>query len=580
MFRQVAGSATAAVLPMLRARNRADLGGSIDQVVTNRSKGGTMSIEQSRRVFLVQGSALVVLSSATLVRPIWAQNAPIAETTFGRVRGTEKEGIKAFRGIPYGASTAGKNRFMPPRDPPKWTGVRDALDYAARAPQAQPRAAGAGDAQGATPGQTESEDCLSLNVWTPALDGGKRPVIMWCHGGGFNQGSGAAPVNDGTRLALRGDIVSVTTNHRLNVLGYTYLGDALGRDFEQSGSVGVQDLVHALKWIKSNIAQFGGDPNNVTIIGQSGGGYKVSTLLTMPDAKGLYHRAVVMSGSALELVNRDSAARATHELFAQLGLTKPTIADLQALPVAEIMRAYFAAQPKLRAANVGRSFDPTVDGKIITQHPFSPAASPVSPDVPVIFSHTSGEATFRAEERLFNLDEAGVRRELEPSLHDKTDSLIGLYRKLYPGGTPSDLYFRIASDNRFGAAAMKAAERRAALSRGPAYLYYWTWESPLDGGKYRAEHTIDIAFAYDNVKASRLSADAPDAQALADKVSEAFIAFFRTGDPNTPKSQLPIWPKFEANNRPTMVFDNVPKLANDPIRDQRLAMWDAMGLTT
>ncbi len=539
-----------------------------------------MSFEHSRRDFLVRSSLLAALSSTSLIRPTWAQNAPIAETACGRVRGTEKEGVKAFKGIPYGASTAGKNRFMPPRDPAKWTGVRDALDYAARAPQAEPRAQGAGDEQGATRGQMESEDCLSLNIWTPALDNGKRPVIMWCHGGGFNVGSGAAPVNDGTRLALRGDIVSVTTNHRLNVLGYTYLGEALGRDFEATGALGVLDLVHALKWIKTNIAQFGGDPGNVTIIGQSGGGYKVSTLLTMPAARGLFHRAVAMSGSALELLEPDHSAHATQELLAQLGLTKPTLADLQALPVDQIMRAYFATTAKLRRDNFGRSFDPTVDGKVITQHPFSPTASRVSADVPVIFSHTSGEATFRAAERLFDLDEASMRSELESSLHDQADSLIALYRKLYPGSTPSDMYFRIASDNRFGAAAMKAAERRAALKRGPAYLYYWTWESPLDGGKYHAEHTIDIAFAYDNVKASRLSADAPDAQALADKVSEAFIAFFRTGDPNTPKSKLPHWPKFDAASRPTMVFNDVPKLVNDPIREQRLAMWEAMGLTT
>src|SRR4029079_2461690 len=347
------GSRIDAGLPVTWPRCRGGVGGSIARTVTNRS-GGTMSFERSRRDFLVQSSALVALSSASLIRPSWAQSAPIAETTFGRVRGTEKEGIKAFKGIPYAASTAGKNRFMPPRDPPKWTGVRDAVDFAARAPQAQPRAAGAGDAQGATPGQMESEDCLSLNVWTPALDGGKRPVIMWGHGGGFNQGSGAAPVNDGTRLALRGDIVSVTANHRLNVLGYTYLGEALGHAFEGSGSVVMQDLVQALRWIKNNIAQFGGDPGNVTIIGQSGGGSKVFTLLTMPDAKGLYHRAVVMSGSALQLVERDNAARATRELFAQLGLTKPTIADLQSLPVEKLMAAYFAVQPKLRAANIRR----------------------------------------------------------------------------------------------------------------------------------------------------------------------------------------------------------------------------------
>jgi para-nitrobenzyl esterase len=235
---------------------------------------------------------------------------------------------------------------------------------------------------------------------------------------------------------------------------------------------------------------------------------------------------------------------------------------------------------KLRGANLGRAFDPTVDGKAITQHPFSPGASTVSANVPVIFSSTSGEATFRADERLYNLDEAGMRHEIEQSMHGKADSLIALYRQLYPGSTPSDVYFRIQSDYRFGAAAIKAAERRAALHRAPAYLYYWTWESPADGGKYRAQHTIDIAFAYDNVKASRLTAGAADAQALADKVSEAFIAFFRTGDPNTAKSTLPHWPQYDAANRPTMVFNTTPKLANDPIREQRLAMWDAMGLAS
>jgi para-nitrobenzyl esterase len=539
-----------------------------------------MSFEHSRRDFLLHSSLLAAASTAGLIRPSWAQGgSPVAETALGRVRGTERQGIKAFKGIPYAASTAGKNRFMAPMDPAKWTGVRDALDYAARAPQAPPRARGAADEQGATPGQTESEDCLSLNVWTPGVnDGGKRPVIMWCHGGGFSTGSGASPVNDGTRLGLRGDIVTVTTNHRLNVLGYTYLGEALGRNFEQTGALGVLDLVHALKWINSNIERFGGDPGNVTIIGQSGGARKVSALLTMPSAKGLFHRAVVMSGSSIELSDPDRAARVTRELLAQLGLSKPTIADLQAVPVDRLMGAYFATVAKLNAENFGRTFEPAVDGTAVTQHPFHPSASMVSPDVPVIFSHTSGEATFRADERLYTLDAAGMRQEIQERVGDKADSIIALYRKIYPAATPADLYFLIASDHQYGGAATKAAERRAALGRGPAYLYYWTWESPLEGGKFRAQHTIDIPFAFDTVEASRLTAGVANAQALADQVSEAFIAFFRTGDPNTPKSRLPYWPKFDAVNRPTMVFSATPMLKNDPIREQRLAMWEAMGL--
>jgi para-nitrobenzyl esterase len=539
-----------------------------------------MRFAHSRRVFLKQGSILAALSTGVL-RPSWAQSNVEAETAFGRVRGTEVRGIKVFKGIPYGASTGGSNRFMPPANPAKWTGVRDTLAYGTVFPQREPAPRREADEQGAGQGARESEDSLVLNVWTPAIDdGGKRPVLLWCHGGGFNTGSGAAPVNDGTNLGLRGDVVTVTVNHRLNVLGYTYLGEVLGADFAQSGALGVQDIVHALKWVRDNIAQFGGDPGNVTIIGQSGGAQKVSTLLTMPAAKGLFHRAVVMSGSALQLVDREQGARVTRELLAQLGLTKPSIADLQALPVDRLMTAYFATVAKLSASNLGRGFVPTVDGAAVTQHPFHPTASAVSPDVPVIFSSTSGEATFRAADALYTLDEAGMRKALEPRVGAKTDSLVALYRKLYPGSTPSDLYFRIASDQQYGGNAMKAAERRAALGRGPAYLYYWTWESPAEGGKYRAQHTIDIPFFFDNVQASRLTSGAPDAQALADKVSEMFLAFMRTGDPNTPKSKLPAWPKFEPKNRPTMVFSATPKLENDPIREQRLAMWDALGLSS
>ena len=540
-----------------------------------------MRFQSSRRDFIVQSSLVAALSTG-LMRSSWAQtsaNTVEAETAYGRVRGAETRGIKSFKDIPYAASTAGKNRFMPPMKPAAWTGVRDALDYGARAPQQQPRPRGEADEQGATPGQRESEDCLMLNVWTPGLeDGGKRPVIMWCHGGGFNTGSGAAPVNDGTNLGLRGDIVTVTTNHRLNVLGYSYLGEIGGKDFEQSAALGVLDLVAALEWIRDNIERFGGDPGNVTIIGQSGGAQKVSALLTMPSAKGLFHRAVVMSGSALQLLERDASARVTRELVAELGLAKPTIAQLQAVPIDRLMSAYFATVAKLNAQRLGQGFRPAVDGTAITQHPFHPAASRVSPDVPVIFSHTSGEATFRADERLFTLDEAGMRNELRNRTGDTTDALVALYRKLYPQATAPDLYFLIASDHQYGGGAMKAVERRSAPGFAPAYLYYWTWESPLEGGKYRAQHTIDIAFAFDNVKASRLTAGAPDAQTLADQVSEAFIAFFRTGDPNTPKSKLPTWPRYDATNRPTMVFSSTPALRNDPLREQRLAMWDVLGL--
>ncbi len=254
--------------------------------------GDNMIPEMNRRSFL--SLATVLAPAAVLVKGA-ESGSVIAETASGKVRGVEVDGIKTFKGIPYGASTAGRNRFMPPVSPARWTGVRDALQYGPSAPQSP-----AMNGQG--------EDCLVLNVWTPALkDGRKRPVMFWCHGGGFASGSGSSPGTDGTNLAHRGDVVVVTVNHRLNVLGFTYLGALGGEDFEQSGDVGMLDIVQALKWVRDNIGQFGGDPNTVMIFGQSGGGRKVGTLLDMPSAKGLFHRAVIESGPTMKLVDRNQA---------------------------------------------------------------------------------------------------------------------------------------------------------------------------------------------------------------------------------------------------------------------------------
>src|SRR6185295_5860982 len=265
-----------------------------------------MSFERSRREFLKQGSVLAALSAGGVLRPAWAQLQAYveAETTFGRVRGVDAAGIKTFKGIPYGASTAGKNRFMPPVDPAKWTGVRDALAYGASAPQREPGAGGAASARAVAAAglPPEGEDCLVLNVWTPAVDNRKRPVMVWCHGGGFVTGSGSSPVTDGANLARRGDVVVVSINHRLNVLGFTSLEEAGGPEFASSGDVGMMDIVAALRWVRDNIAEFGGDPNAVMIFGQSGGGRKVATLLAMPSAKGLFHRATIESGATLRLV--------------------------------------------------------------------------------------------------------------------------------------------------------------------------------------------------------------------------------------------------------------------------------------
>src|SRR5262245_48472376 len=302
-----------------------------------------MVVHSSRRDFLKQ-AFLTVAASGVVVRSAWSADPRyvIAETAFGKIRGEDAGGIKIFKGIPYGASTAGKNRFMPPSDPTRWAGVRDALQFGPSAPQSEPgvrrttsdlAVAGAGL-------PAEGEDCLVLNVWTPALnDGRKRPVMLRCHGGGFSSGSGSSPVTDGTNLARRGDVVVVTINHRLNVLGFTYLGDLAGGDFAQSGDVGMLDIVHALRWVRGNIAQFGGDAGNVTVFGQSGGGRKVGTLLAMPPAKGLFHRAIIESGPTMKLVERDQANRVAAELLSKLGLNKCQVHTLQTLPVEKVMGA-------------------------------------------------------------------------------------------------------------------------------------------------------------------------------------------------------------------------------------------------
>ena len=539
----------------------------------------------TRRDFLTYTSAF---AASGCVWKLSAQDPKfvIAETSYGKIRGVDNDGIKVFKGIPYGASTAGANRFMAPAEPAKWTGVRDALQYGHSAPQsdpaAPPRAPGALTISGQNL-PAEGEDCLVLNIWTPSVESGgggrKRPVMFWCHGGGFASGSGSSPDNDGTNLARRGDVVVVTINHRLNVLGFANLSE-FSRDFAASGDAGMLDIVQALHWVHANISEFGGDPNTVMIFGQSGGGRKVETLLAMPSAKGLFHRAIIESGAAMKVIDRDVAVRNAELLLAKLGIEKTNVRELQQLPVEKIMAAHFAVikdHPGVDQTTAGLS--PTVDGAILPQHPFYPNASTVSADVPVMIGCTRTEMTLFSlnDASAFSQDDKEMRGRVKDLLGGQAPGIVDLYQKLNPGASPSDIYFLIASDYRYGAPTMKIAERRAALGKGPVYLYYFTWETPVQGGRLKSPHTMEIPFAFDNVKISaRMTGGGADAMALADKVSDAWIAFARTGNPNTPK--LPNWPAFNAKDRPTMVIDNVSKVVNDPLREQRIAMFQAMNL--
>lgn len=505
----------------------------------------------SRRTFLFTASAAFLKAAES--------SNVTAETAYGKIRGAESQGIKIFKGVPYGASTAGRNRFIPPVNPASWTGVRDALEYGPSAPQTAAM-------------KGESEDCLVLNVWTPAIkDGRKRPVMFWCHGGGFASGSGSSPGTDGANLAHRGDVVVVTVNHRLNVLGFTNAADLSA----QSGEAGMLDIVQALKWVRDNIEQFGGDPGNVTIFGQSGGGRKVGTLLSMPSAKGLFHRAIIESGPTIRLVERDSAAPNLDRLMSKLQLGKNEQGELQKLPVEKIMAAYFAVLKDMGSADpMTEGFSPMVDGTAIPAHPFYPVASSVSADVPLMLGSTRTEMTLQSPADAFSLNEDSMRERVRGLIGDKAAPTIEAYRNANPGSTPSDLYFLIASDYRYGAPVMHIAERRAALKRGPVYLYYFRWETPVQGGRLKSPHTIEIPFAFDNVKISaNLTGGGAEAMALADKVSDTWLAFAKTGDPNN--SKIPRWPKFDPQNWPTMVFNNSIEAKNDPIHAQRVAMFDA-----
>ena len=534
--------------------------------------------QKTRRQFVLQ-SAATLAAAGFLPSRAWAAETPVeAETAFGRVRGVDVEGIKTFKAIPYGASTAGRNRFRPPMDPAKWTGVRDALAYGPSAPQREPgTAANTSDLAVAGAGmREESEDCLVLNVWTPALgDNRKRPVMVWCHGGGFATGSGSSPITEGAALARRGDVVVVTLNHRLNVMGFTFLEELGGKQFAGSGDAGMLDIVHALKWVRDNIGRFGGDAGNVTVFGQSGGGRKVAALLAMPSAKGLFHRAIIESGATLKLVERDQATRVATELLKTLGLSRGQVREMQALPASRIMGAYFATMRQMNVDQMTMGFSPTMEGSLVAHHPFHPTASTVSPSVPVMLGSTRTELTSSAAPAMFSLDDAGLRAQIARLLGAHAEPVLATYRKTNPNATPSDLYFLIASDHRYSGPVMKIAERRAALAQGPVFLYYFRWESPLQGGRFKSPHTIEIPFAFDNIKRSALTKDSPTAQALADKVSASWLAFARSGNPSF--SGLPPWTPFLGRERMTMVFDNESRVVNDPIGAERLAIWTALG---
>ena len=487
------------------------------------------------------------------------------ETTYGKVQGVQTAGVKEFKGIPYGASTAGRNRFMPPKKPASWKGVRECLAHGQISPQApadlrsdyamlihwdyQPGGMG--------------EDCLSLNIWTPGLkDGAKRPVLVSFHGGGFATGSGNAIGYDGAQLARFGDVVVVTVNHRLATFGYTHLAD-LGAppEFAYAGVAGVMDLCASLEWVHDNIENFGGNPSNVMIFGQSGGGAKTSILLATPAAKGLFHRAAVQSGSLLKLTAKDRATQYTEALLKQLGIAKSRIADLQKVSWQQLLEA----QVVVSTSAPGLGAAPVVDGKYLTHDPFDPAAPVESAEIPLIVSTTLEDAALSLTN--FNLSEADLKGLIDKRYKEKGAEIFALYRKYYPEKSPYLIQAMMLTDAGFRRSAIKQAELKAAQGKGAIYMYQWEWPTPAFGGRYGAIHGLDVSGSF------REAREGNDAARVADQLSSSWVAFAKTGNPNN--SRIPPWPTFDAATRATMIFGAPTQLQDDPRKEIR-TFWEHM----
>ena len=522
----------------------------------------------SRRGFIKQASIAVAGAAASTVFP-WAvvksladtKTFPEVETTYGKIQGIDWAGIKAFKGVAYGGNTGGKNRFMPPTEPKKWKGVKEAFAFGQISPQ-MPSDPTQEYAQmidwDSHPGGM-GEDCLTLNIWTPGLnDGGKRPVFFSMHGGGFSSGSGNTSGFNGEPLARTGNAVVVTVNHRLGVLGYLHLGDLGGPpEFETSGVVGIMDLVAALKWVHENIEYFGGDPKNVMIFGQSGGGAKTSTIMGTPSAEGTFHRAAVQSGSALMLMEREAGARSAEEVLKNLGMDKRDFKKLQEAP-----------WDKLLDASARTRLSPVIDGKVIPRHPFTPTAPEVSAHVPMIIGTTLEDSAMRTGTG--NFDEAALTKFAQETFKGNAEKILQAYRCVYPNAKPSQVQARMLTDRRGRRAATTMAERKTALGKAPAYLYIWNWPSPAFGGKFGAVHGMDVGLSFNNAR-GMLTGQGPEARKMADILSSVWIAFAKSGDPNC--SKVPNWPAFNPETRPTMNFDLECRLENDPLKELRL-MWD------
>ena len=509
----------------------------------------------------------------------------IVETTAGKVRGYKSGDTYVFQGIPYGAPTGGANRFMPPQKPTPWTEVRSALHFGHMCPFATSLVENGNNApQGDEDAfllyrgnsQTASgEDCLRVNLWTPEINGAKkRPVLVYMHGGGFLAGSGNDLLSyDGQNMSQRGDVVVVTHNHRLNIFGYLNLAEWGGEKYASSANVGMLDIVAVLEWVRDNISNFGGDPGNVTIFGQSGGGGKVTCLMAMPAAQGLFHRAIVQSGSLLKMGTPEDSAKLATAVLAQLNLTNSQLDQLQTIPLQRLVAATLAVTKFPGMAPMPRKpvsispramgWGPTVDGKVLPNQPFDPTAPAMSAHVPLLVGTNLNEFVNGVDNpEAASFTNAELEKRIGGWFGDKSQAIIQAYRREYPTAAPFDLFSAIAVSG-FRQNAFNQAARKAALGAAPAYEYLYTWRTPVLDGRPGAFHSSEIAMVFGNAAlCENYTGGSREGLALSAKMCDAWINFARHGDPN--HRGLPNWPAFTGDKSPTMIFDNECIVKNDP----------------
>jgi para-nitrobenzyl esterase len=526
----------------------------------------------SRVVYVVACLALAAFAGGNGETAMAKKNnsrdgTPIVQTSDGAVKGQLSKGVNSFLGIPYGADTGGESRFLPPKPPTPWSDVREASQFGPQCAHQRPPMQGDITKVLFYSDLPLSEDCLTVNVWTPeATPTHKRPVMVYLHGGGFFMGSSSDRYYEGSNLSRENDVVVVTLNHRLSVFGYLALGPDAGPAYADSGAAGMLDIVQALRWVKANARQFGGDPDNVTIFGQSGGGIKVSILMAMPAATGLFQKAIMQSGPGRRILTPDQAAKITGDILHNLNLTAKDVAALQALPAEEI----------LKAASGGMRVSPVMGNDAIPGQPFDASAPAQSSTIPLLIGGMKDELTssLLSDAKWRTMDEASLTQRVTALVgeHDAA-KLIALYRAAAPDDPPMYLWASIATDSSFFGESFPLADLKARQAAA-VYMYRVDWRSPVLGGIIRSMHAVDLPFVWDNVDvAESLVGSGPQQDKMAREMSRSFAAFARTGDPNT-AHVAPAWPRYTIPQRATMIFDTTPKVIDNPDRDKH-AFWEA-----